>query len=217
MRPLELNDFKATGWDTGNASVLATINGILATQGEAFSKYGITKGIHVAYMMGQFAHESGEGQEMTESLNYRPSVLLSQWGNHFSAAQAMQYGRTADHPANQKMIADLAYGGRMGNAPAPSDDGMNFRGRGLIQTTGKEGYALLAKESGIDLLTHPELINDPKDCFILAVCEFVNYPHMLALCEAGNINQITREINGGLIGLADRIAQTQLWKHQYGV
>lgn len=217
MRPLELNDFKATGWDVNNSSVLAVVNGILATQGVAFSKYGITKGVHVAYMMGQLSHESGEGTEMTESLNYKPAVLLSQWSRHFTPAQAMQYGRTADHPANQEMIAELAYGGRMGNAPAPSMDGYIYRGRGFIQTTGKDGYALLSKESGLDLITHPELVNDPRDCFILAVCEFVNYPRMLALCEAGNIHQITQEINGGQIGFADRLAQTALWRHRYGV
>lgn len=215
MRPLELKDFRATGWNLNHPSVLALVNGILTTQTDVFARFGITKGVHVAYMMGQFAHESGEGEEMTESLNYKPAVLLSQWKNHFSPAQAMKYGRTSDHDADQKMIGELAYGGRMGNAPAPSSDGFDFRGRGLIQTTGREGYTTLKKLTGVDCVAHPELINDPRDALLCGVAEFVNYPHMLALCEAGNINQITHEINGGYIGLADRVAQTALWKHQY--
>lgn len=217
MRPLTIEDFRLTGWNLNHPNVLALVQGIVATQGAVFSKYGIKKGVHVAYMLGQFAHESGEGEEMTESLNYKPSVLLSQWSTHFTPAQAMLYGRTAEHQADQKMIAELAYGGRMGNAPAPSTDGFDFRGRGLIQTTGKAAYVALRKLTGIDCVTHPELINDPQDALLCGVAEFVNYPNMLALCEAGNIRKITRLINGGQIGFDDRVAQTALWRERYGV
>jgi putative chitinase len=217
MRPLTLEDFSSTGWNLNHPNVLALVQGILAHQEEVFAKYGIVKGVHVACMMGQFAHESGEGEEMTESLNYKPAALLSQWRKHFTPEQAMQYGRTADHPANQRMIGELAYGGRMGNAPAPSSDGYDFRGRGLIQTTGRDGYEALKKLTGIDCVSNPDLLNDPTRAFELGVAEFVNYPNMLKLCERKNIKQITLEINGGYIGLDDRIAQTALWSHRYEV
>jgi putative chitinase len=152
MRLLTLSDFESTGWRVDDPDVQSLVKGILTTQDEVFAKYGIAEDIHIVHLMAQLSHESGRGTEMTESLNYKPAALLKQWPSHFTPAQATAYGRTAEHPADQKMIGELAYGGRMGNAPAPSEDGYNYRGRGFIQTTGKNSYAELAK------LTHlPQL------------------------------------------------------------
>jgi putative chitinase len=225
MRTLILNDFIATGWNTADANVLAQVNGILATQAASLQKHGLIKDIHLAHLMAQLSHESGEGTQMVESLNYRPAALLGQWPTHFTAAQAQLYGRTTEHPANQKMIAELAYGGRMGNAIAPAEDGFTFRGRGFIQTTGKNGYNTLATATGLDLVAHPEMLIDPQHAFECAVAEFVSYPHMLMYCEAGDIAAISSLINLGhvshdtahIIGYQQRQAQTALWKHQLGV
>jgi putative chitinase len=224
MRPLATTDFESTGWRTSDPAVLALVNGILATQDEVFAKYGISQDIHIVHLMAQLSHESGEGTEMTESLNYKPAALLSQWSSHFTPAQAMTYGRTADHPADQKMIGELAYGGRMGNAPAPSEDGYTYRGRGFIQTTGRNGYQDLGKLTGLDLAGSPELVNDPAHALGCAVAEFVHYPGMLGFCETDNLLAVSALINVGhlvtkpdaIIGYADRIAQLRLWKHQYG-
>jgi putative chitinase len=225
MRSLTAADFQATGWRVDEPAVLAQVNGILATQDAVFAKYGISQDMHIVHLMAQLSHESGEGTEMTESLNYKPAALLGQWHQHFTPAQAMAYGRTADHPADQKMIGELAYGGRMGNAPAPSEDGFTFRGRGFIQTTGRDGYQALAKLTGLDLANSPDLVNDPAHAFECAVAEFVNYPGMLGFCETDNVLAVSALINVGslvktpdrVIGYQDRAAQLQLWKHQYGI
>jgi putative chitinase len=224
VRPLTISDFESTGWPVDRPDVSALVNGILATQDVAFAVHGVTKDIHVVHLMAQLSHESGEGTEMTESLNYSPAALLKQWPRHFTPAQAMAFGRTAGHPANQKMIGELAYGGRMGNAPAPSEDGYTFRGRGFIQTTGRRGYQDLAKITGLDLVNSPELVSDPAHAFGCAVAEFVHYPGMLGFCERDDLLAVSALINVGhlvtnpndVIGFQDRAAQLRLWKHQYG-
>lgn len=225
MRFLTLSDFQHTGWHVNDPNVLAIVNGILARQHDVFEKNGITKDIHIVHMMAQFSHECGEGKDMTESLNYKPSALLSQWSNHFTPAQAQLYGRTADHPANQPMIGKLAYGGRMGNDPPPSEDGYKFRGRGLIQTTGKTAYADLGSLMDLDLVSSPEIITDPAHALDCAVAEFVHYPKMLSHCEADDLLAVSALINVGhlvnspnkVIGFQDRAAQLKLWKHQFGM
>jgi putative chitinase len=225
MRLLTLSDFQSTGWHVNAPDILALVNSILTAQQDVFAQHGITKDIHIVHMMAQFSHECGEGGEMTESLNYKPAALLSQWPKHFTPAQATAYGRTADHPANQKMIGELAYGGRMGNAPAPSEDGYNYRGRGLIQTTGKKAYADLAALTGLDLVSSPQLINDPAHALQCGVTEFVHYPQMLAHCEADDLLAVSSLVNVGrlvsdpndVIGYQDRAAQLKLWKHRYGI
>ena len=225
MRLLTLLDFKSTGWRDDDPHVKVLVNAIVTTQEEVFAKYGITRDIHIVHLMSQLSHESDEGTEMTESLNYKPATLLKQWPSHFTPAQAMAYGRTAEHPANQKMIAELAYGGRMGNAPAPSEDGFNYRGRGFIQTTGKNAYAELAKSTGLDLVNSPNLVNDPAHAFECAVAEFTHYPGMLAHCEADDLLAVSSLINLGhlvsnpndIIGYQDRAAQLSLWKFRYGI
>jgi putative chitinase len=224
MRSLTESDFRSTGWRVNDPPVLAQVNGILTTQDAVFAAHGISKDIHIVHLMAQLSHESGEGTEMTESLNYTPAALLQQWPHHFTPAQATAFGRTADHPANQMMIGEVAYGGRMGNAPAPSEDGYNFRGRGFIQTTGRNGYKDLAEITGLDLAGSPELVNDPAHAFACAVAEFVHYPGTLEHCEADDLLAVSALINVGhlvgstndVIGYQDRAAQLRLWKHQYG-
>jgi putative chitinase len=224
MRLLTLADFQAAGWHVDNPATGALVDGIVATQAAAFATFGIAQDIHIVHLMAQLSHESGEGTEMVESLNYRPAALLSQWSRHFTPAQAMQYGRTADHPADQAMIGEIAYGGRNGNAPAPSTDGYDFRGRGFIQTTGRANYAALATRTGLDLVAHPELLVDPDHAFTCAVAEFTSYPNILTYCASDNVLAVSSLINMGhlsgnpsdVVGYADRVAQLRLWKQQYG-
>lgn len=224
MRFLALSDFTSTGWPVDQPTVSALVDGIITTQQAVFAKYGISKDIEIVHLMAQLSHESGEGTEMIESLNYKPADLLRQWPRHFTPAQAMAFGRTVDHPADQKMIGELAYGGRLGNAAAPSEDGFNFRGRGFIQTTGRNGYQALAELTQLDLVGTPELVNDPANALACAVAEFVHYPRMLEFCEEDNLLAVSALINVGhlvtdssvIIGYAKREAQLRLWKHQYG-
>ena len=225
MRLPTLADFQATGWHLSDAATKTLVDSMLAQQEEVFAQNGITKDIHVVHMMAQFSHECGGGRDLTESLNYKASALRAQWPTHFTQAQATAYGRTAEHPANQPMIGILAYGGRMGNAPAPSEDGYKYRGRGLIQTTGKNGYAALAALTGLDLVTSPQLVTDPAHALTCGVKEFLHYPNMLAHCEADNLLAVSALINVGhlvnspskVIGYDDRSALLRLWKQRYGM
>ena len=212
MRFLTLEDFRGTHWP---ASSQAQVDGILKTQADVLPKHGIVHAIHLAHLMAQLSHESGAGTEMVESLNYSAAGLLCTFPTHVSVKQAQQYGRTSDHPADQRMIGNLAYGSRMGNRPG-TYDGYNFRGRGFIQTTGRESYNTLVKLTGLDVLNHPDLVNDPAHAFDCAVAEFVHYPGMLAACDADNILKVTRLINGGTIGLGQREMWLSRWKAQLG-
>lgn len=114
-----------------------------------------------AMFIAQCGHESGGFASVEESLNYTPRALTSTWPQRFSVQLAQVLGRTPDRVANQQQIARVAYGGRMGNAPAPSDDGWDHRGRGLIQVTGKDNYEAfwkwLGRRESPEDLAKPEL------------------------------------------------------------
>jgi putative chitinase len=109
----------------------------------------------------------------------------------------------------------------MGNAPAPSTDGFVFRGAGLSQVTGRSGVTALqtkldANEAGFNILTNPELIIDPAHALECGVADFIVcgcLPHAVADDVVG----VTRALNGGLNGLADRTTQLALWKAELGV
>src|ERR1039458_10168745 len=101
------------------------------------------------------------------------------------------------------MIADIAYGGRMGNAPPPSDDGWNFRGRGLSQTTGRNGYAALATTTGLDLLNNPDLVSTPENVLECGVADFVQCG-CLPFAEQDDVRNVTVKLNGGLNGFQQR-------------
>lgn len=224
MRFLTENDFTATGWNLADPGVKAQVDGILASQEAVFAQYGITQDIHIVHLMAQLSHECGEGTHLTESLNYKPASLMATWPTHFTPTLAQSYGRTDAHPADQKMIGIIAYGGRMGNGKAPSEDGYTYRGRGLIQTTGRKGYEELGKLTGLNLVAHPELVIAPANAFRCAVAEFVNYPGMLGWCEKDDLLSVSALINlghrvsdpGSVKGYPDRAGQLAIWKQQYG-
>lgn len=120
---------------------------------------------------------------------------------------------------NPRALANKVYGGRMGNAPNSNDGYMN-RGRGFSQTTGAEGYAalqaFLAKHGVVlDLKNHPELVNDPHWFLECGVADFI-ICGCLPWAQADNIVQVTKHLNGGLTGLADRIAWFRRWKAALG-
>ena len=142
-------------WPQGDKYIPGLIEGIIAAVPTVFPKYGLTTPLTVAHAMAQFSHECGAGTDMTESLNYSAQRLVEVWPSRFNSARAAEYAHQS------QKIADAVYNGRMGNRIG-TDDGWNFRGRGLSQCTGREGYEKLAAKTGLDLLNHPELVNDPK-------------------------------------------------------
>jgi putative chitinase len=144
---------------------------------------------------------------MVENLNYSKQGLLRTFPTHFTGTMAARYAH------NPRMIADIAYGGRMGNARPPSDDGWNFRGRGLSQCTGREGYEKLAAKTGLPLLDHPDLVNDPAHALECGVAGFI-LCGCLPFAAHGDLINTTKRLNGGLNGLADRQAWTARWKQE---
>ena len=152
---------------------------------------------------------------MIENDNFTAEQLLNLWPRHFTGSMAQRYAH------NPRMIADVAYGGRMGNAPPPSDDGWNYRGRGMSQVTGKEGYEKLnakLKADGfdIDIVASPELISDPRYTLECGMADFV-LCGCLPFAEAGDILNTTKRLNGGVNGLAERERWTALWEKELGL
>lgn len=205
-------------WKSGDAVVPGLRAGIVKTAPDVFSKYGVTDDHLVSMIFGQFSAETGCGHDMEENMNYSAARLLQIFPTHFNHDQAIQYAH------NPRQVADHAYGGRMGNALPPSDDGFNYRGRGLSQVTGKNGYAALAHKSGLDLITHPELIVAPATALECGVADFILcgcMPYALkddlagvsSMLNVGHYTNNTARINGW----HDRVTWTSLWKHAMGV
>lgn len=196
-------------WPKGDSRIPGLIEGIVSSAPSVFSKYGLDNDLVVAHAMAQFSHECGAGTEVIENLNYRAAQLLKQWPRHFTNDQAMQMQH------NPRAIADQAYNGRMGNRVG-TDDGWNYRGRGASQTTGRDGYAALGKATGLDLINHPELVNDPNHFLECGVADFV-LCGCLPFAKQDNLFQVTQHLNGGQIGASMRASWLSLWKHELGI
>jgi putative chitinase len=202
-------------WPHGDQHIPGLLEGIIAAAPEVFARYKIPNALTVAIMMGQFSEECGAGLEMVENGHYSEQGLLRTFPTHFTGTMAARYAE------NPRMIFDIAYGGRMGNAPPPSDDGSNYCGHGLSQVTGKYGYEALQKmltENGcdIDIMENPELVCDPKFALECAVADFV-LCGCLPFAQEGNIIGTTKKLNGGLNGLSSRQQWTARWKPALGV
>ena len=168
---------------------------------DAFAKYDINTPERQAAFIGQCAHESGNFKTLEENLNYKPEALMRVWPSRFpDLPTAMKYAH------NPEMIANKVYGGRMGNGPEETGDGWKYHGRGLIQLTGKENYGRCGSGIGVDLLSNPNLLNTPEYA-ALSAGWFWNKAGLNSLADAGDIDTMTKRINGGLIGLDDRKAK----------
>lgn len=192
-------------WRAGDQHVPGLLEGIAAAAPTVFPKYGLTTPLVVAHAMAQFSEECGAGLEMVENDNFTAEQLLKLWPSHFTGTMAQRLAH------NPRMICDVAYGGRMGNAPPPSDDGYNFRGRGLSQTTGREGYAAVAVKTSLDLLNNPDLFSSPDHALECGVADFV-ICGCLPYAEKDDVVGVTRKLNGGLNGLASREDWLKKWR-----
>jgi len=197
-------------WPHGNQHVPGLLEGVAEAAPEAFPKWGFTSDLLIAHAMAQFSEECGAGLEMEENMNYSAGRLMQVWPSRFGPSLAAK----AAH--NPRMVADIAYGGRMGNRPYPSDDGYNYRGRGFSQVTGREGYAALAEKTGLDVLAHPELLSDPDHALELGLADLI-ICGCLPYMKRDDVVGATRRLNGGYNGLAERRRWLALWKHQLGV
>ena len=166
---------------------------------EVFAKYDISTPKRQACFIGQCSHESGNFKTLQENLNYSAEGLMKTWPSRFPTKEvADQYAR---QPAK---IAGKVYNGRLGNTS--EEEASKFLGRGLIQLTGKENYEHCGSSLGVDLLSNPDLLSDPKYA-TLSAGWFWNKKGLNSLADASDLETMTKRINGGLIGLDDRKAK----------
>lgn len=169
---------------------------------EAMCRYEINNPLRQAAFLAQVGEESGGLRVFSENLNYSASALIRQWPKRFTPAQAALYGRTESHSANQRMIANLAYGGRFGN---PAGEGWKWRGRGPLQLTFFDNYAACSKGIGVDLMTDPDVVFEPTIGALTAAWYFKK-AGCNALADDGDFIEITQRVNGGQINAERRMA-----------
>ena len=166
---------------------------------DAFAKYDISTPKRQACFLGQTRHESNNFKATKENLNYSARALMNTWPSRFpDIGVASQYERQPEK------IAAKVYLGRMGNETP--EDAAKYIGRGLIQVTGKEAYQHCGEALGVDLLAHPELLEQPRYA-TLSAGWFWNKKGLNALADEGTTNAfevMTKRINGGLLGIDDR-------------
>ena len=171
----------------------------------------------IAAFLAQTAHESGGYTMLTENLNYKAATLAACWPNRFAVLGAdkkpvKENGKlvptaVANTIAGKpELIANLVYSSRMGNGPAESGEGWKFRGRGLKQLTGKDNYTRCGAALGLDLVANPDLLLEPSAAARSAGW-FWKTNNLSKFADIGDMEGMTKKINGGLIGIADRKAR----------
>jgi putative chitinase len=171
---------------------------------ETFQRFGITTPAQQASWIGQCGHECGNFRIMEENLNYRAPTLLKlfpktpkrQWG--FTPEEAAAYER------QPQKIANRIYGNRMGNRDEASGDGFRFRGSGFLQLTGHSNFYHAGQALGVDFVMQPELVRTPM--YAAQTAGWFWQTHKLnQYADKGDFLTMTKRINGGTIGLEDRI------------
>lgn len=166
---------------------------------ETFERWTILTPRQQAGFIGQCGHESGNFRVIEENLNYAAERLCKIWPKRFpSLADAQPYHR------NPRKIANKVYANRMGNRDEASDDGWRFRGSGWIQLTGHDNFFHFGKAMGLDFVMQPDLVRTPQYAAHSAGW-FWSTHGCNKLAEAGDWTGLTKKINGGTIGLEDRV------------
>lgn len=164
--------------------------------------YEINTKLRVAAFLAQCAHESGNFRAIKENLNYRWETLRKIFPKYFPTDElAKQY---ASMPNKQEAIANRVYGGRMGNGPEASGDGYRYCGRGLIQLTGKDNYTRYAQSLEISVEEASEHLTTFEGC-VQSACWFWEANNLNQWADKRDLITLTKRINGGTIGLEDRI------------
>lgn len=164
--------------------------------------YDINTPQRVAAFVAQCAHESGNFRMLKENLNYKAATLRKIFPKYFPTDDmAAQF---AAMPNRQEVIANRVYGGRMGNGPEASGDGFRYIGRGLIQLTGKNNYQAFAMSIETPVEEIPEYLATFEGA-AQSACWFWETNNLNKWADTGDIRELTRRINGGFIGLEDRI------------
>ena len=171
--------------------------------------YEINTPNRIAAFIAQCAHESASFTALHENLNYRAETLSKVWPKKFPPLVAEKYAHKPE------AIANRAYASRMGNGDEASGDGWKYCGRGLIQLTGKDNYTAFADSIGIT----PEEVSDYVQTFegaAQSACWFWESNNLNQYADSGDIETMTKRINGGTLGLADRKKHYEHAKHILG-
>jgi len=166
------------------------------------AKFQINTPLRLAHFLAQCGHESGGFKATQENLNYSAKGLNGIFKKYFPTLEsALPYERKPEK------IASKVYGGRMGNGPESSGEGYKFRGRGYIQLTGKENYTAFGKSIGEDILSNPDVV--ASKYALLSAAWFFSKNGLHKMADGGAtdavVTSITKRVNGGTIGLTDRI------------
>lgn len=176
---------------------------VIAMIPDTAAKFSINTPLRLAHFLSQAGHESGGFRLTKENLNYSAKGLMGIFKKYFpTEAKANEYARKPEK------IANLVYGGRMGNGPESSGDGAKFCGRGFIQLTGKDNYTAFGKSIGEDICANPELV--ASKYALISAAWFWSKNGLNKIADGGAtdavVTSITKRVNGGVIGLSDRLA-----------
>lgn len=175
---------------------------VIAQIPSVMSTFKIDTALRLSHFLAQCGHESAGFKAVQENLNYGAKGLLGIFKKYFpTEAKALQYERKPEK------IANLVYGSRMGNGDEASGDGYKFRGRGYIQLTGKSNYAAFGKAINEDITANPDLVATKYP--LLSAAWFWSSNGLNTSADKGaddaSVTAITKRVNGGTIGLPDRI------------
>ena len=183
---------------------------VIAMIPDTAAKFQINTPLRLAHFLAQCGHESGGFRLTKENLNYSAKGLNGIFKKYFPTLEsALPYERKPEK------IANKVYGGRMGNGPESSGDGAKFCGRGFIQLTGRDNYTAFGKSIGEDMTTNPEKVSTHYALLSAAWFFTKNNLHKMADEGASDavVTKITKRVNGGTIGLPDRIKHFKEYYH----
>ncbi len=164
----------------------------------ALPNYQIDTPLRIAHFLSQVLHESAYMRWVHENLNYSAEALLKVFSKYFSPSQANAYARKPE------MIGSRVYANRMGNGDEASGDGYRYRGRGLIQLTGKTNYRKFAQWIQDDVVANPDLV--AEQYAVHSAVYYWSSNNLNALADMDDVKQVTKKINGGYNGLNERMA-----------
>jgi putative chitinase len=171
-------------------------------------KFGVTTALRLSHFLAQAGHESGGFRVTQENLNYSAKGLVGIFKKYFKRPDGtIDEPKAAAYAKKPEKIANLVYGGRMGNGAEASGDGYKFRGRGYIQLTGKDNYTAFGKSIGVDMSVNPDSVASTHA--LTSAAWFWSKNKLNEIADTGAtdevVTKITKRVNGGTIGLADRI------------
>jgi len=173
----------------------------ITEHGEAIlARHSVTEAPRLHHLLAQIGHESAGLTVLEENLHYSAARLVAVWPARFRDAEA-----GAPYAGNPQALANRVYGGRMGNGGEATGDGWRFRGRGYIQITGRTAYRAIGRRAGFDLESSPDLAASQEYALSVA-CGFWSWRGLNGFCDRDDLVALTRRINGGSHGLADRRA-----------